>query len=201
VYGRCGRVRASRRPARSRHRGMAAERGKGARGAALSGIRRAGTRRYVTEAFAAAFAAGLTLTLDEVIADAPEEKAAKRVTRGMVRESSGTVLTSRQLEIAKLVAEGLTNKEIAARLTIAQRTAEGHVERVLHVRVHLASASRPGSLKTAPASELRVPVQVVTPSPACLRTLTLEADQLGNHHFRARGTGSNRHGSDQDLQD
>ncbi|MCE7002207.1 helix-turn-helix transcriptional regulator [Kibdelosporangium philippinense] len=30
-----------------------------------------------------------------------------------------------------MIAQGLTNKEIAARLLIAQRTAEGHVERIL----------------------------------------------------------------------
>ncbi|MEO3856471.1 helix-turn-helix transcriptional regulator [Acrocarpospora sp. B8E8] len=40
-------------------------------------------------------------------------------------------LTPRELEIAKLVSEGLTDKRIAQRLVIAQRTAEGHVERIL----------------------------------------------------------------------
>jgi DNA-binding NarL/FixJ family response regulator len=36
-----------------------------------------------------------------------------------------------ELEIAELVARGLRNKDIAATLVIAQRTAEGHVERIL----------------------------------------------------------------------
>jgi non-specific serine/threonine protein kinase len=40
-------------------------------------------------------------------------------------------LTPRELEIAELVARGLTNRQIAAKLVIAQRTAEGHVERIL----------------------------------------------------------------------
>jgi DNA-binding CsgD family transcriptional regulator len=40
-------------------------------------------------------------------------------------------LTAREREIADLVAKGLTNKEIAARLVIADRTAEGHVEHIL----------------------------------------------------------------------
>lgn len=40
-------------------------------------------------------------------------------------------LTRRESQVAELVAEGLTNKAIAARLTIAQRTAENHVERIL----------------------------------------------------------------------
>jgi predicted ATPase/DNA-binding NarL/FixJ family response regulator len=41
------------------------------------------------------------------------------------------VLTRRELEIADLVAGGLSNREIASRLVIAQRTAEGHVEHIL----------------------------------------------------------------------
>lgn len=39
-------------------------------------------------------------------------------------------LTRREREIAVLVAEGLTNREIAQRLFIAERTAEGHVEQI-----------------------------------------------------------------------
>jgi predicted ATPase/DNA-binding CsgD family transcriptional regulator len=40
-------------------------------------------------------------------------------------------LTRRESEIAALVAEGLTNREIAERLVMARRTAEGHVARIL----------------------------------------------------------------------
>ncbi|MFC0109256.1 response regulator transcription factor [Kibdelosporangium aridum] len=40
-------------------------------------------------------------------------------------------MTRRERQVAELVAEGLTNKQIADRLVIAQRTAEGHVERIL----------------------------------------------------------------------
>ena len=40
-------------------------------------------------------------------------------------------LTRRERQVAELVAEGLSNKQIAARLVISQRTAEGHVENVL----------------------------------------------------------------------
>ncbi len=40
-------------------------------------------------------------------------------------------LTRREREVADLVAEGLSNKEIAAALVISTRTAESHVERIL----------------------------------------------------------------------
>jgi pimeloyl-ACP methyl ester carboxylesterase/DNA-binding CsgD family transcriptional regulator len=39
-------------------------------------------------------------------------------------------LTARQREVAALVAEGCTNREIAERLGIAERSAEAHVERI-----------------------------------------------------------------------
>lgn len=47
---------------------------------------------------------------------------------GKVAES---VLTPREQEVADLIGQGLSNKEIAKRLVIAQRTAEGHVEHIL----------------------------------------------------------------------
>ncbi|MFC4909807.1 ATP-binding protein [Actinomadura gamaensis] len=46
--------------------------------------------------------------------------------------ASGTQpLTRRELEIADLVAEGLTNREIAERLVIAKRTVDSHLEHIL----------------------------------------------------------------------
>jgi predicted ATPase/DNA-binding CsgD family transcriptional regulator len=47
------------------------------------------------------------------------------------RRSDGNPLTRREREVAELVAEGLANQQIADRLVIARRTAEGHVERIL----------------------------------------------------------------------
>ncbi|MEV6099862.1 protein kinase [Nocardia sp. NPDC051981] len=46
-------------------------------------------------------------------------------------ESSPQQLTKRERQVADLVAEGLTNRAIASRLVISQRTAQGHVEHIL----------------------------------------------------------------------
>lgn len=41
------------------------------------------------------------------------------------------VLSARELEVAQLVAEGLTNRQIAERLVISERTAQNHVQHIL----------------------------------------------------------------------
>ena len=46
------------------------------------------------------------------------------------RGGAATALTARQQQVARLVAQGLTNREIAAELTITERSAESHVERI-----------------------------------------------------------------------
>jgi predicted ATPase/DNA-binding CsgD family transcriptional regulator len=44
---------------------------------------------------------------------------------------SGSTLTERELQVAELVAKGMTDREIAAELVISQRTAESHVQHIL----------------------------------------------------------------------
>jgi non-specific serine/threonine protein kinase len=86
----------------------------------------------------AAWAEGLELTIEgaaaEAIAGAP-------VTNGAPRSA---LLTTRQWEVARLVAQGLSTRQIAEQLVITQRTAETHLERIyntldLHSRVQLAA--------------------------------------------------------------
>ncbi|MBO0848208.1 MAG: ATPase [Pseudonocardia sp.] len=78
-----------------------------------------GEDRFRTE-----FDQGFGLTADEMFAEALEEQTPDTPRRG-------TELTRREAQVAGLVAEGLSNKKIAARLAIAQRTVENHVERIL----------------------------------------------------------------------
>ncbi len=78
--------------------------------------------------FQAAFDRGAALAVDETIAfalrerPAPAPGPAPRVT---------TILTRREREVAALVGEGMSNKEIAAKLVISVRTVEAHVEHIL----------------------------------------------------------------------
>lgn len=77
--------------------------------------------------FRAVFRKGMDLELDDAIAYAIGEEVVEE-TRVM---AALTPLTKREQQVADLIAGGMTNKEIAARLVIARRTAEGHVERIL----------------------------------------------------------------------
>ena len=59
-------------------------------------------------------------------------------------DSPGPRLTGRELEVAELIAEGLTNHSIARRLSVAPRTAEAHVENIrrklqVHSRAQIAA--------------------------------------------------------------
>ena len=56
-----------------------------------------------------------------------------------LRKTAVPTLTKRQKEVADLVSQGLTNRDIAKRLGIDERSAEGHVERI---RIRLGVRSR-----------------------------------------------------------
>ena len=48
-----------------------------------------------------------------------------------VPDATGSPLSPREAQVAGLVASGMTNAEIAARLVISVRTVQGHVENIL----------------------------------------------------------------------
>jgi len=54
-------------------------------------------------------------------------------------QANGSPLTGREAQVAVLIADGLTNPEIAKRLRVADRTADAHVE---HIRNKLGLRSR-----------------------------------------------------------
>jgi non-specific serine/threonine protein kinase len=79
--------------------------------------------------FDEAFRRGRALTPEEARAFALEATAPAKESAESQRAPSP--LTPREEEIALLVGEGLTNRAIATRLLISQRTAQGHVENIL----------------------------------------------------------------------
>jgi predicted ATPase/DNA-binding CsgD family transcriptional regulator len=77
------------------------------------------------EEFDAAWAEGSALTIDEAIAYAQRGRGERK------RPSSGWAsLTPAELDVVRLVSEGLTNKEVAARLFISPRTVQSHLAHV-----------------------------------------------------------------------
>jgi predicted ATPase/DNA-binding CsgD family transcriptional regulator len=78
--------------------------------------------------FEAAFRRGMGLTVEDAVGYAMGEAP----NTSELDLSGVPQLTPREQQVAELIAEGLSNREIAARLVISQRTVESHVEHVLH---------------------------------------------------------------------
>lgn len=107
----------------------AAEGLEGASGAGPWPAVRAGTDRWLRRTTGAvgasraeiALAAGRQLAFDQAVA----------LASGAPVDSTADPLTAREREVAALIADGLTNRAIAERLVIAERTVEGHVAHAL----------------------------------------------------------------------
>jgi DNA-binding NarL/FixJ family response regulator len=75
-----------------------------------------------------AAASGLVAFSGEVFDTLREALAGERSARNGVAASSGDVsLTPRELEVLRMVADGLANKQIAARLAISEHTVKFHI--------------------------------------------------------------------------
>jgi DNA-binding CsgD family transcriptional regulator/tetratricopeptide (TPR) repeat protein len=79
-------------------------------------------------AFQVAYQRGLELPAKDAVAYALQQPSAKPPAPAVPAEAP---LTPRELQVARLIAVGRSNKEIAAELVISQRTAENHVEHIL----------------------------------------------------------------------
>ncbi|TJZ75821.1 protein kinase [Rhodococcus oryzae] len=87
------------------------------------------TRKALTpNSFDASYRKGASASFGDAVAYALGESTESSRERA---DTGKTTLTRREFQVAGLVAEGLTNSAIAARLVISKRTAEGHVERIL----------------------------------------------------------------------
>lgn len=78
--------------------------------------------------FQTAFDHGRALTLDDAAARALREQPPG----GSPKSAADEVLTPREQQVAELVAQGLTNRAIADKLVISQRTVDGHVDHILN---------------------------------------------------------------------
>ncbi|HEX8859292.1 MAG TPA: LuxR C-terminal-related transcriptional regulator [Actinomycetes bacterium] len=81
--------------------------------------------------FDAAFARGRAMTIGEGVALAVQDEP-RRTSPPAVKTASRAILTPRQLEITRLVADDLTNRQIASRLFLSERTVETHVTNILN---------------------------------------------------------------------
>jgi DNA-binding CsgD family transcriptional regulator len=74
---------------------------------------------------------GLAAAMASELGMRPLEARTGRLLEAQRRQASVSPLSAREFEVARLVAEGLTNHAIAERLHLSSRTAENHVQHVL----------------------------------------------------------------------
>ena len=81
--------------------------------------------------YASAYDRGRSMPVEEVVSFVLGETSASASAPELAGGSSAPELSRRELEVAELIARGLSNKEISETLVISPRTAEGHVARLL----------------------------------------------------------------------
>jgi predicted ATPase/DNA-binding CsgD family transcriptional regulator len=94
---------------------------------ALTQATRSATAALGVATFGSAYHAGRQLSRDAAVRLALREA----VAAAPAVESKPGILSQRETDVARLVTEGLSNKEIGARLFISERTVESHVRNIL----------------------------------------------------------------------
>ena len=102
-------------------------------------------RMLGADGFARAFRRGRALSRDEGIALALDDPSVVHPVTRVSPGGSTSPLTTREREVAALVARGLSDREIASELVVSRRNAEGHVQRIL-VKLGLTSRTQLAAL-------------------------------------------------------
>ncbi|MCQ4207093.1 helix-turn-helix transcriptional regulator [Streptomyces longispororuber] len=102
------------------------------------------------------FVEGGQLPLEVVVDLALDDETAAAPDVPPQRSGPADGLTPRERQVAALVSEGLTNREIAAKLVVSKRTIDSHVEHIL-TKLGFTSRSQIAALHTGPGSESFVP--------------------------------------------
>lgn len=84
-----------------------------------------------TRAMNALLSSGETMSEAQLFADALGEDRNEAPKGSAPSRQLWSPLTARERQVAEVVAEGLSNRQIAERLVISQRTAEGHIEHIM----------------------------------------------------------------------
>ena len=82
-------------------------------------------------AFEAEYAAGRTLAPAQVLATLVRADTAAGQTRAVISREAASALTPRELDVLKLVTQGLTNPDIAQRLVLSEHTIHRHLANIL----------------------------------------------------------------------
>jgi DNA-binding CsgD family transcriptional regulator len=88
-------------------------------------------RALGAEAFEAEYAAGRALDLTQVLAGLGRRETASGQAGETAPGKAVTVLTPRELDVLKLVAQGLSNPDIAQRLVLSEHTVHRHLANIL----------------------------------------------------------------------
>jgi DNA-binding NarL/FixJ family response regulator len=91
----------------------------------------AALRGLGSKSYQAAFARGRAMTVEEGVAFALGGTQRPKQAE-VVKPYPRPALTGRQLEIARLIADDLTNRQIAIKLHLSERTVETHVTNMLN---------------------------------------------------------------------